>query len=162
MADTQSPYGFRYIGAKRRTKEHPRFVTGILDLVEDGFGFIRRRGLMPGPDDVYVSSNQVRKSGLRPGDRVAVQVEKSPEALLLYLGCVRAGAAFLPLNTAYTPAEIEHFLGDAEPWVFVCDPATKEKLAGVALKAGVLGGMLATGAAESAGSTTSAASTVPA
>jgi transcription termination factor Rho len=46
------------------------YVTGILDVVEDGFGFIRRRGLMPSPDDVYVSSNQVRKSGLRPGDRV--------------------------------------------------------------------------------------------
>ena len=79
----------------------------------------------------------LRALGVRPGDRVAVQVEKSPEALLLYLGCVRAGAAFLPLNTAYTPAEIEYFLGDAEPWVFVCDPATKDKLATVALKAGV-------------------------
>jgi malonyl-CoA/methylmalonyl-CoA synthetase len=82
-------------------------------------------------------ANVLRALGVRPGDRVAVQVEKSPEALLLYLGCVRAGAAFLPLNTAYTPAEIEYFLGDAEPWVFVCDPATKDKLATVALKAGV-------------------------
>ena len=82
-------------------------------------------------------ANTLKALGVRPGDRVAVQVEKSPEALLLYLGCVRAGAAFLPLNTAYTPAEIEYFLGDAEPWVFVCDPATKDKLASVALKAGV-------------------------
>ena len=75
--------------------------------------------------------------GVVPGDRVAVQVDKSPEAILLYLGCVRAGAIFLPLNTAYTPAEIAYFLGDAEPRVFVCDPASREKLAPVAEKAGV-------------------------
>ncbi len=75
--------------------------------------------------------------GVQPGDRVAAQVEKSPEAILLYLGCVRAGAIFLPLNTAYTAAEIEYFLGDAEPRVFVCDPATRERLTPVARKAGV-------------------------
>ena len=61
--------------------------------------------------------------GVEPGDRVAVQVEKSPEALLLYLACVRAGAVFLPLNTAYTLAELEYFFGDAEPRLVVCDPA---------------------------------------
>ncbi|MBV8427535.1 MAG: AMP-binding protein, partial [Hyphomicrobiales bacterium] len=61
--------------------------------------------------------------GVVPGDRVAVQVEKSPEALLLYLGCVRAGAVFLPLNTAYTTAELEYFIGDAEPSLIVGDPA---------------------------------------
>jgi malonyl-CoA/methylmalonyl-CoA synthetase len=60
--------------------------------------------------------------GVKPGDRVAAQVEKSPEALLLYLGSLRAGAAFLPLNTAYTPGEIRYFLGDAEPALFVCRP----------------------------------------
>src|SRR4051794_8293093 len=75
--------------------------------------------------------------GVAPGDRVAVQVDKSPEAILLYLGCVRAGAIFLPLNTAYTPAEIAYFLGDAEPRVFVCEPGKLEKLAPVAAKAGV-------------------------
>ncbi len=75
--------------------------------------------------------------GVKPGDRVAVQVEKSPEAILLYLGCVRAGAVFLPLNTAYTPAEIDYFLSDSEPRVFVCDPVSREKLAPVAAKAGV-------------------------
>ena len=68
--------------------------------------------------------------GVQPGDRVAVQVEKSLQAVLLYLGCVRAGAVFLPLNTAYTGAEIEYFLSDAEPRVFVCDPARKDELAG--------------------------------
>jgi malonyl-CoA/methylmalonyl-CoA synthetase len=60
--------------------------------------------------------------GVKKGDRVAVQVEKSPEAIFLYLACVRAGAAYLPLNTAYQRAEIEYFLGDAEPRVVVCRP----------------------------------------
>jgi malonyl-CoA/methylmalonyl-CoA synthetase len=70
--------------------------------------------------------------GVKPGDRVAVQAEKSPAYIDLYLGCVRAGAAFLPLNTAYTPAEIEYFLGDAEPALFVCDPAKRAALEPIA------------------------------
>ena len=60
--------------------------------------------------------------GVRKGDRVALQAEKSPEALFVYLGCLRAGAAFLPLNTAYTLAEIAYFVGDAEPTLFVGPP----------------------------------------
>src|SRR5690606_11762286 len=51
--------------------------------------------------------------GVEPGDRVAVQAPKTPEMLALYLACARVGAVFLPLNTAYTPAEIEFFLTDA-------------------------------------------------
>ena len=74
--------------------------------------------------------------GVTPGDRVAVQVEKSIEALMLYLGCVRAGAVFLPLNTAYTPAEVEYFLGNAEPRVFVCDSSRADSLRPVASSAG--------------------------
>ena len=74
--------------------------------------------------------------GVRPGDRVAVQVEKSIEAVMLYLACLRAGAVFLPLNTAYTPAEIAYFLGNAEPRVFLCDPARAEALGDVAREAG--------------------------
>jgi len=62
-------------------------------------------------------------AGARPGDRVAVQVEKSVEALVLYLACLRAGLVYLPLNTAYTPAELAYFIGDAEPALVVCDPA---------------------------------------
>ncbi len=60
--------------------------------------------------------------GVSPGDRVAVQVDKSAEAVLLYLACLRTGALFLPLNTSYTGAEIDYFLGDAEPRLFVCSP----------------------------------------
>jgi len=75
--------------------------------------------------------------GVRPGDRVAVQVEKSPEAVLLYLACVRAGAVFLPLNTAYTTAELEYFIGDAEPALVVCDPRRREGIAPIAGPAAV-------------------------
>jgi malonyl-CoA/methylmalonyl-CoA synthetase len=64
--------------------------------------------------------------GVEPGDRVAVQVDKSPEAVLLYLACLQVGGIFLPLNTAYTAAEVDYFLGDAEPRLFVCRPETLE------------------------------------
>src|SRR5829696_491109 len=81
-------------------------------------------------------ANALVELGVQPGDRVAVQVEKSIEAIMLYLATVRAGAVFLPLNTAYTPAEIRYFLGDAEPRVFVCDPARREALTSAAQEAG--------------------------
>lgn len=58
--------------------------------------------------------------GVRKGDRIAAQVEKSPEAVYLYLGVLRAGAVYLPLNPAYTAAEVEYCLADAEPTVVVC------------------------------------------
>lgn len=61
--------------------------------------------------------------GVRQGDRVAVQTDKSPEALLLYLACLRIGAVFLPLNPASTAEEVAYFISDAEPAVFVCSPS---------------------------------------
>lgn len=61
----------------------------------------------------------LRSLGVQPGDRVATQVDKSPAALLAYLGVVRAGAIFLPLNPAYRRDEVSYFLGDAEPSVAV-------------------------------------------
>ena len=70
--------------------------------------------------------------GVRPGDRVAVQVDKSIEAIQLYLGTVMAGGVFLPLNTAYTTPEVAYFLGDATPRVVVCDPARADEIAEVA------------------------------
>ena len=60
--------------------------------------------------------------GLQRGDRVAVQVEKSPQSLFLYLACLRAGLVYLPLNTAYRLPELAHFLSDAEPSLVVCSP----------------------------------------
>ena len=59
--------------------------------------------------------------GVKVGDRVSVQVEKSPEALCLYLACLRAGFVFHPLNTGYQSSELEYFLGNAAPSLVVCD-----------------------------------------
>ncbi len=70
-------------------------------------------------------ANALVALGLKPGDRVAVQVEKSPANLVLYLASLRAGAVYLPLNTAYTLPEVGYFVGDAEPSLIVCDPADK-------------------------------------
>ena len=74
--------------------------------------------------------------GVKPGDRVAVQVEKSIEAVMLYIATVRAGGVFLPLNTAYTAAEVEYFVTDASPAVFVCAPQREAEMKPVADKAG--------------------------
>ncbi|MGL5011149.1 MAG: AMP-binding protein, partial [Paracoccaceae bacterium] len=72
---------------------------------------------------VAQQAHALRAAGVRPGDRVAVQVAKSPAALATYGACVALGAVYLPLNTGYTPGEIGYFLNDARPAVFVCDPA---------------------------------------
>lgn len=79
----------------------------------------------------------LQKNGVLPGDRVAAQVGKSISAIELYLGTVLAGGVFLPLNTAYTAAEVTYFLGDASPAVFVCDTKKVDSLEEVALKANV-------------------------
>jgi len=76
--------------------------------------------------------------GVQPGDRVAVQVTKTIEAIQLYLGTVMAGGVFLPLNTAYTTPEVAYFLGDATPRVVVCDPDREEAIRGIAGEAKVV------------------------
>jgi malonyl-CoA/methylmalonyl-CoA synthetase len=68
--------------------------------------------------------------------RVAVQVEKSPEAVMLYLATLRAGLIYLPLNTAYRAAEIEYFLGDAQPSVVICSPDHADWVQPLAASAG--------------------------
>ena len=70
--------------------------------------------------------------GVSPGDRVVVQIQKSNEAVLLYLACLRAGAIYIPLNTAYTPNEVKYFLQDAAPKLFVCEPASYLELGSLA------------------------------
>jgi malonyl-CoA/methylmalonyl-CoA synthetase len=70
--------------------------------------------------------------GVAQGDRVAVQVEKSPQALALVMACVQTGAVLLPLNTAYTPAELAYFIGDADPALILCDPAKQTAIAQIA------------------------------
>lgn len=67
-------------------------------------------------------ANAMAAAGIAAGDRVAVHVQKSPEALALYAACIKAGVIFLPLNTAYTPAELDYFVGDSGAALFVCDP----------------------------------------
>lgn len=76
--------------------------------------------------------------GVRPGDRVAVQVDKTIQAIELYLGTVMAGGIFLPLNTAYTGPEVAYFSGDASPRVVVCDPDRLDEISAVSGEARVL------------------------
>lgn len=76
--------------------------------------------------------------GVRPGDRVAVQVDKSAAALMLYLACLRSGAVYLPLNTAYTLAELDYFIGDAEPRLVVVSSAAREGVEKIAKAHGAI------------------------
>ena len=82
-------------------------------------------------------AHALRSLGVGVGDRVAVQAEKSIGMLMLYLGALRAGAVFLPLNTAYTAGELDYFMRDAEPVLFVCDPAALGAIEPLAKAAGV-------------------------
>ncbi|WBU52043.1 malonyl-CoA synthase [Paracoccus sp. SCSIO 75233] len=90
----------------------------------------------PGKPDISYSAMRelvarlagvLTQAGVKPGDRVAAQVPKSPEAIALYLATLQCGAVFLPLNTAYTGAEIDYFIGDASPRLFVCAPETLDQ-----------------------------------
>jgi malonyl-CoA/methylmalonyl-CoA synthetase len=81
-------------------------------------------------------ANVLVGSGVKPGDRVAAQTEKSVAGLVLYLATVRAGAVYLPLNTAYTLNELEYFISDAEPSMVVCDPSKVEGITAIAAKVG--------------------------
>ncbi|WP_396266962.1 malonyl-CoA synthase [Ideonella sp.] len=81
-------------------------------------------------------ANLLDSLGLPAGSRIAVQTEKSVEALMLYLAVLRAGHVFLPLNTAYQAAEIEYFIGNAEPAVVVCSPHNFTWISRLAFKAG--------------------------
>lgn len=81
-------------------------------------------------------ANLLQALKLPPGSRIAVQVEKSVEAMMLYLATLRAGYVFLPLNTAYQSAEIEYFIGNAEPAVVVCSTKNFGWVSKIAFKAG--------------------------
>lgn len=74
--------------------------------------------------------------GVQAGDRVAVQVEKCPDMLALYAACAQTGAVFLPLNTAYTAAELGYFVSDSQAALLVGDPGRWHELQGVAAEAG--------------------------
>jgi malonyl-CoA/methylmalonyl-CoA synthetase len=81
-------------------------------------------------------ANVLVSRGVKVGDRVAAQTEKSAAALVLYLATLRAGAVYLPLNTAYTLHEIDYFISDAEPSLVVCDPSNLDGVAKIAAKVG--------------------------
>ena len=81
-------------------------------------------------------ANLLASLNLPDGARIAVQVEKSVEAMLLYLATLRAGYVFLPLNTAYQSAEIEYFINNAEPAVVVCSKTNFGWVSKIAFKAG--------------------------
>jgi malonyl-CoA/methylmalonyl-CoA synthetase len=81
-------------------------------------------------------ANLLQSLKIPEGSRIAVQVEKSVEAMLLYLATLRAGYVFLPLNTAYQKAEIEYFVGNAEPAVVVCTPKNFGWVSKIAFQAG--------------------------
>src|SRR5712671_6272504 len=104
-------------------------------------------------------ANVLVNSGVKPGDRVAAQTEKSVPGLVLYLATVRAGAVYLPLNTAYTLNELEYFITDAEPSLVVCDPSKANGIGAIAAK---VGAKVETLGADGKGSLTDAAAKAPA
>lgn len=121
--------------------------ANLYALLASGFPSDRSLTAIETPDQVY-SWNDIEEMsarlasllqalGLPAGARVAVQVEKSPIALMLYLAAVRAGLVYLPLNTAYRSAEVEYFLTDAEPAVVVCDSKNLEWVEALAKKTGI-------------------------
>jgi malonyl-CoA/methylmalonyl-CoA synthetase len=103
-------------------------------------------------------ANVLISRGVKPGDRVAAQTEKSVPGLVLYLAAVRAGAVYLPLNTAYTLNELEYFITDAEPSLVVCDPSKAQGIGAIAAK---VGARVETLGADGKGSLTDAAAKAP-
>ena len=81
-------------------------------------------------------SNALVAAGMSVGDRVAVQAEKSPTLLGICAATIRAGGVYLPLNTGYTPTEIDYFVGDARPAIIIVDPAAAADIAPLAERVG--------------------------
>ncbi|MGD1878279.1 MAG: malonyl-CoA synthase [Kiloniellaceae bacterium] len=123
-------------------------MTNLYDLLSQNFPADRDQTVLETPDgesmsyaDLEAGSGRIARllmdCGVQPGDRVAAQIEKSPQAILLYLAVLRCGGVYLPLNTAYKGGEVAYFLEDAEPRVLVCDPTSESILQATADKAGV-------------------------
>ncbi|MEO3414441.1 malonyl-CoA synthase [Roseovarius sp. CAU 1744] len=103
-------------------------------------------------------ANVLQQIGLKAGDRVAAQIEKSPEALALYAACAQSGLVFLPLNTAYTVDELTYFIENSGAALIVCDGRSETDLAPVVDK---LGAKLETLNADGSGSLTDKARSMP-
>jgi len=82
-------------------------------------------------------ANFLSELGIATGDRVSVQVDKSPAALALYLACLRGGFVFHPLNPGYQPAELEYFLDNAAPSIVVCDSRNEDVIRALASQSGI-------------------------
>jgi malonyl-CoA/methylmalonyl-CoA synthetase len=129
-----------------RLDEPNRLAIETIDGQRISYGdLIARAGQM---------ANVLVARGVKPGDRVAAQTEKSVPGLVLYLAAVRAGAVYLPLNTAYTLNELDYFIIDAEPSLVVCDPSKAEGIGAIAAK---VGARVETLGADGKGSLTDAA-----
>lgn len=120
--------------------------ANLYAVLAGGFPQDRRQVAIETPEQNYSWNDIEAMSGklasllqslnLEPGARVAVQVQKSPMALMLYLATVRAGLVYLPLNTAYKASEVEYFLSDAEPSMIVCDSRNLDWVTELARKTG--------------------------
>jgi hypothetical protein len=132
VATVQRSYGLgRDLSRSPYSRHHDRRSTQpdtLLALIGEadehrtsfllGGRFVDRHLVMPLDD---LRSANASSHGVRPGDRVAVQVTKQPEALMVYLACVRSGAVLLPMNTGYTADEVAYLVADAEPTVLLDD-----------------------------------------
>jgi malonyl-CoA/methylmalonyl-CoA synthetase len=119
----------------------------LYSVLENGFPNDRQSCALETHDGLYYSWSDLERAtamvanllhglGIPKGSRVAVQVEKSPEALFLYLATIQAGYVYLPLNTAYQAAEIEYFIQNAEPAVMVCSSKNFAWVSKIAFKSG--------------------------
>ncbi|CAO1668528.1 Long-chain-fatty-acid--CoA ligase [Halomonas sp. NYA30] len=118
---------FETFAAKMRERAEADFIT-----TRDG----RRYSYTDALSISAKLAGALTELSVKQGDRVAVQVDKSPEAILLYLACLRIGGVYLPLNTGYTGDEIRYFLNDAEPALFVCRPKIEEEARALAAETG--------------------------
>jgi malonyl-CoA/methylmalonyl-CoA synthetase len=143
MGAARAPARSQGHGALRRSGVNDNLYERFNALFGDGQRpFIRRPdGAIITYADLHARSGQLANAlldlGVEPGDRVAVQAEKSAEVILLYLACLRVGAVYLPLNTAYTLAELEYFIADAQPRILVCLPVRLPALLPLARQLGV-------------------------
>src|ERR1700751_17076 len=130
------------MNAQPTTKKNANLFSRLFDGVDDpkrlAIETVEGKQLSYG--DLIARAAQIANvlvaNGVKPGDRVAAQTEKSVPGLVLYLAAVRAGAVYLPLNTAYTLNELEYFITDAEPSQVVCDPSKVEGISAIAAKVG--------------------------
>jgi len=125
-------YQGNYLGSHMRAASIGRDGAPFATLADDSV--ITYGDLFAGAEK-YAALLAAR--GVQAGDRVAVQADKSVEVLQVYIATILCGGVFLPLNTAYTSAEIEYFLGDAAPQVFICSDKAAEQLREVAERCSV-------------------------